>query len=256
MLSVGGLAAGMAHEINNPLAGMILNAQLIRERLSRKAPANDKAADESGITMDGLRSYTEKRDIVRSLGHIVTAGQNAAEIITNMLSFSRKSDSLKKAGSLEQIVEKTLALVENDFQLKTQYDFKNIQVNRCYDSGVGKVRCEETKICQVLLNLFRNSAQAMSSVKDKSAPSIIDVRLFQDGDMACLTIKDNGPGIEEKVRKRIFEPFFTTKEANKGTGLGLSISYFIITDDHGGQMDVQSLPGQGIKFIIKLPFAS
>ncbi len=255
MLSVGGLAAGMAHEINNPLAGMMINAQLVRDRLSAKIPVNDKVAGESGITIENLRNYAEKREIFKCLGHIVSAGQNAADIVSNMLSFSRKSDSLKKAGALDQIVDRTLALVESDYQLKAQYDFKSIQVNRCYEPGLGNIWCEETKISQVLLNLFKNSAQAIGSVKEKSHPSVIDVRLFQDEDMACLSIKDNGPGIEEKVRKRIFEPFFTTKKADQGTGLGLSISYFIITDDHDGQMKVRSLPGQGTEFIIKLPLA-
>lgn len=255
ILSVGGLAAGMAHEINNPLAGMVLNAQLIKQRLSDQNPPNLKTAEEFGIELENIHKYAEKRGLFRFIDHICSAGQNATEIVDNMLSFARKSVSLKKSEILPQIVDKALALIETDFQLNKKYDFREIRINKDYAPDIGKVRCEETKIRQVLLNLFKNAAQAMGPTGGKISRPMIDIRLFQSKGMACLSIKDNGPGMNDGIRKRIFEPFFTTKAGDKGTGLGLSISYFIITEDHGGQMDVRSAPGQGTEFIIRLPLA-
>ena len=92
------------------------------------------------------------------------------------------------------------------------------------------------------------------SEQKAEGPKLI-FRIQANDNMAQIEIEDNGPGMDEGVQKRIFEPFFTTKEVDKGTGLGLSLSYFIIVDDHGGEMSVESTLGQGTKFIIKLPFA-
>lgn len=119
------------------------------------------------------------------------------------------------------------------------------------------VPCKGAKIQQVLLNILRNGAQAMQEAMEKNneyKPKFI-LRLFREteANMLCIEIEDNGPGMDEKIRKRIFEPFFTTKPVGDGTGLGLSVSYFIITEDHGGEMTVESTPGFGAKFIIRLP---
>lgn len=254
MLSVGGLAAGMAHEINNPLAGMMQNAQVVVNRLSESLPANDKAAREIGITMADIETYARKRGIHRLFDNIVSAGQIAADIVENMLSFARKSPADKEKCSLEQIVDKTLALLENDFALTDGYDFKQIQILKEYVPELPLVLCGENKIGQVLLNLFKNAAQAMQSVSGKRLDRIT-IRLFREEQMVCCSIKDNGPGMDEAIQKRIFEPFFTTKQPHEGTGLGLSVSYFIITEDHRGQMEVISGPNKGSEFIIRLPLA-
>ncbi len=119
------------------------------------------------------------------------------------------------------------------------------------------VLCERAKIQQVLLNILRNGAQAMQkeSLSDSGKKNRIIVRLKEDkpANMLRIEIEDNGPGMDENVRKRIFEPFFTTRPVGIGTGLGLSVSYFIITENHMGTMDVVSEPDQGTTFIIGLP---
>ena len=137
--------------------------------------------------------------------------------------------------------------------MKKQYDFKRIEIIKTYANGLPAVPCEGAKIQQVLLNLFRNAAQAMTEAGLESPRISIRTRLESQRSMAVMEIEDNGPGMDEPTRKRVFEPFFTTKPVGVGTGLGLSVSYFIITENHRGEMRVESRPGAGTKFIIHLP---
>jgi PAS domain S-box-containing protein len=254
MLSVGGLAAGMAHEINNPLAGILQNVQVMRNRLNNSLPKNSLIAEECGTTMETIISYMEKRGIFTMINSVMDSGRRAAQIVDNMLSFSRKSESKFSASNLSQLLEKTMELASNDYDLKKKYDFRRIEILRQYDQEMPEVWCESTKIQQVLLNLLKNGAQAMNEKKyaDDETPRLT-LRVTPEGNMARIEIEDNGPGMDEITRKRIFEPFFTTKEVGTGTGLGLSVSYFIITENHNGTMTVESTPGKGCNFIIRLP---
>jgi PAS domain S-box-containing protein len=253
MLSVGGLAAGMAHEINNPLAGILQNIQVMRNRLTDNIAKNEKTAREVGASIDIIARYMEKRGILPMIDAVMESGRRAARIVNNMLSFSRKSDSKFASWDLAKLLDKTVELASNDYDLSKKYDFRRIEIVRCYDPGMPKVYCEKTKIQQVILNLLKNGAEAMNE-KPGDAPHRFILRVGKDDYHARLEIEDNGPGIDELTRKRIFEPFFTTKEVGLGTGLGLSVSYFIITENHGGTMNVESSPGKGTNFIIHLPF--
>ncbi len=109
------------------------------------------------------------------------------------------------------------------------------------------------EISQVILNVLRNAAQALTKQDAPATHRKIIVPLRQDGDMACIDVEDNGPGMDEATRKRVLEPFFTTKEVGVGTGLGLSVSYFIVTNNHKGTMTVTSSPGKGATFCFRLP---
>jgi len=140
-----------------------------------------------------------------------------------------------------------------DYDLKKQYDFKRIKIDRKYAGDLPAILCEGAKVQQVLLNILLNGAQAMQRTGTKSPRFIIRTRCEEEQGMVRLEIEDNGSGMDEITRKRVFEPFFTTKPKGVGTGLGLSVSYFIITEDHGGEMAVESRPGSGAKFIIRLP---
>lgn len=253
MMSVGGLAAGMAHEINNPLAGIMQNAQVIKNRLTSSIPANDKAALESETTISSIKKYMKKRKILSSLDNILDAGSNAAKIVDNMLSFARKGDSSKTKCNIFQLLEKTLELAQSDYDLKKKYDFKQIGVIKEFDSAIPDVPCEESKIMQVFFNIIKNATESMYEVEEKTKTPTFIFRLKNLKGMVQIEIEDNGPGMSEDVRNRIFEPFFTTKDVKKGTGLGLSLSYFIIIEDHQGEMEVESTLGKGSKFIIRLP---
>ncbi len=253
MLSVGGLAAGMAHEINNPLAGILQNAAVLDNRLFGDLPANRQAAEAAGTTMTAIQHYLELRKLPIMLDNIRSSGKRAAAIVRNMLSFARKSDRSVSSHDLGTLLEQTIELAQTDYDMKKRYDFKQIHIVRAFDDTVPPVPCEGSKLQQVFLNILKNGAEAMADVVDPKAQPTFTLRVKDDGLWARVEIEDNGPGMDAKTRRRIFEPFFTTKPVGKGTGLGLSVSYFIITENHGGKMDVFSTDGEGTRFVIRLP---
>ncbi len=263
MLSLGGLAAGMAHEINNPLAGIIQNTNNLKNRLTNsELPANKSIAEDIGLSLSELNEYMERRDIVRMIDAIKEAGNRATTIITNMLNFSRQNDNIRSSEDVPHMIDTAIELAESDYDLKKSYDFKAIRFIRDYEDDLPLVPCEVSKIHQVLLNILRNGAQAMSEhyAEQKETNTDIEPPTFTlrtrndtEKSMVCIEIEDNGPGIDRETQKRIFEPFFTTKPVGSGTGLGLSVSFFIISENHDGEMIVESTPGAGTKFIIRLP---
>ncbi len=258
MLSVGGLAAGMAHEINNPLAGVLQNLQVLENRLKTKLKPNIKAAEETGVDLDAMQKYMEKREIFSIMDSISKSGRRAATIVRDMLSFARKSDSSFIEYDLKKIMDTTIELAEKEYDLRKNFDFKKIKIIRKYDD-IPNVSCDGNKIQQVLLNLLKNGAQAMAQSTCKDIQPCFVLRIFKKdikNEYIRIEVEDNGPGIAGKIQKKIFEPFFTTKPVGIGTGLGLSVSYFIICENHKGNMGVISKPGEGTTFYIELPVRS
>ena len=253
MLSLGGLAAGMAHEINNPLAGILQNLYVIKSRLLSDSPANSKLAEELGIDLIKLRQFLQQRKIPALLEMISESGQRAAKTVLNMLSFSRNDAPEMRPCDLKQVIEETLELAKKD--LTGGYDFRSFRIIKELPELLPKVPGVKSQLQQVMLNLLRNAAQAISSWCELSAEPEIRVSVSSDSHQVTIHIADNGPGINEDLRKRIFEPFFSTKEVSSGTGLGLSVSYYIITNTHKGTLRVDSIPGQGACFHISLPIA-
>lgn len=253
MMSIGGLAAGMAHEINNPLGGILQGIQNIIRRISPDLPANVKAADKAGCSIDSVVNYMEDRKIIKTLNGITDSGVRAASIVSGMLEFSRKSDSRKAPGDLRQIMDKAAKLAVQDYNSQSGYDFKTITMLKDYDQDLSMAPCTVTEIEQVFLNLLRNSAQAMSEWTEMAEKPTISIKISNKRDMVRCVVSDNGPGMDEQTRKRVFEPFYTTKAPGTGTGLGLSVSYFIITQNHGGSFHVDSNPGKGTTFTIQIP---
>ena len=147
MLTVGGLAAGMAHEINNPLAGMIQTANVLSNRLSNEAiPANIKAAESANTTMEAIHAFIENRGIPPMLNAIIESGQRMASIVENMLSFARKSDAAFSGHNPAELLDKVLELASTDFDLKKQYDFKSILIQKEYGHNLPMINCESSKI--------------------------------------------------------------------------------------------------------------
>ena len=218
-------------------------------------PANLKAAQAAGISMAAIGAFMEARGIYGMIDAILESGQRVANIVSNMLSFARKSDAQITSHNMTDLMDKTLELAAADYDMKKKYDFKLIEIVKTYAPNLPPVPCESGKIQQVLLNILRNGAEAMQSNQDRNPRFVLRAYAEERSQMVCLEIEDNGPGMDEAVRKRVFEPFFTTKAVDVGTGLGLSVSYFIITDNHKGQMSVASTPGKGTTFFIRLPMA-
>lgn len=258
MLSVGGLAAGMAHEINNPLAGVIQNSNVLENRLTNKTiPANIKAAESAGITMESIHEFMNARGIPRIVKAIIDSGIRMASIVENMLNFARKGDSSFSSHNPVDLMDKILELASTEYDLKKKYDFKSIIIQKEYEDDLPMIACEGSKIQQVLLNILNNGAHAMREKytvgSDYKPKFILRISNEFNSGMLKIEIEDNGHGMEDEIRNKVFEPFFTTKSVGIGTGLGLSVSYFIITDHHKGTIKVKSQPGKGTNFIIRLP---
>ncbi len=253
MISVGGIAAGIAHEINNPLGIILQAAQNLVQRTRPDFPKNLKVANSIGLNLDLVARYMQERKLDVFIEDIQAAAMRAATIIRHMLDFARNSESSRSVCDLAKIIEKAVALAQNDYDLKKCYDFKKISVNLEFNGDVPAINCTETEIEQVILNLLRNAAQAMADVSPPLENPHIDILVSARPGGVYIEVRDNGPGVAPELLDRIFDPFFTTKEIGKGTGLGLSVSYFIVTKSHGGKMKVESQPGSGTRFIIELP---
>jgi len=253
MMSVGGLAAGMAHEINNPLGGILQSTQNIFRRISEELPANLETARELGTDLQTVKNYLEQRKILQFLESINHSGQRASKIVNNMLTFSKNVESEFTTLDLSELLEQTVELANHDYDLRKKYDFRNIDIIKDIEQDISAVPCVPTEIEQVVLNLLRNAAQAIHQGTAEGKHPYIVLSLREQNSSVLIEVRDNGPGMEEDVRKRVFEPFFSTKEVGVGTGLGLSVAYFIITNNHKGTMTVSSSPGKGTRFTITLP---
>jgi len=220
MLSLGGIAAGIAHEINNPLGIILQASQNLTQRTRPDFNKNQSVARDIGIEMSQIEAYMKARKLDIFLQDIRSAAIRASVIIRHMLDFTRRTGSKRTMCNVQLIVEKALALAQNDYDLKKCYDFKKIQIQVEIDAKLPVISCTETEIEQVLLNLFRNSAQAMAEADPPVDAPRITVRVSGSAGGIKIEIEDNGPGIPLNLQRRIFEPFFTTKSPGIGTGLG------------------------------------
>jgi two-component system NtrC family sensor kinase len=222
LASVGRLAAGIAHEINNPLTGVLTYSSFLLKR----------ATDEE------TRRATSRPSCTRPSA--------AATSCADLLDFSRQVPPKKTQVDLNAIVERALAIVDN--QLKVQ----NIQLTKSLAKNLPAFPADANQLQQVVLNLLVNAADAFE-LGDRQIYVATDVKEVAGRAMAEIKVADNGTGIPEKNLGRIFEPFFTTKE-NRGTGLGLSVCWGIVTE-HGGTIEVDSKVGRGTTFTVRMPLA-
>jgi PAS domain S-box-containing protein len=252
MMSVGGLAAGMAHEINNPLSGVLQSSQNILRRLSPDLDPNRRTAEALGVDLGLVYRYLEERGILDFVNAIQQSASRAARIVADMLAYSRSTTTDFQPASVEEMLDTVLRLAASDYDLKKKYDFRQVEIVREFDPELTTLICDHTEIEQVLLNVIKNAAQAMAQ-GGTPLPHRIILRTRKEGDYGRIEVQDNGPGMDKQTQRRVFEPFFTTKPVGVGTGLGLSVSYFIITEQHKGTMDVTSNPGEGTCFTVRLP---
>jgi len=254
MASIGGLAAGVAHEINNPLGAMVQSAQVLQMAFDTQRPRTREYLQRYGVDPERLEQYLQKRKLGEYLDGIREAGGRAAKIVSDLLSFSRKSPSRATPHDLNALMVQTLNLAATDYDLKKSYDFRDIEI--VYELAPSLcVVCDGQQIQQVIFNLVRNATQAMSEErKEKRPPRLtLRTRLSPDSSFAQLEVEDNGPGIPEAKHARMFEPFFTTKDVGKGTGLGLWLCWSIVVERHGGRIWLESGQDGGACFVVELP---
>jgi len=219
LASLGKLAAGVAHEINNPLTGILTNSSLLLEDLDKDDPRRE---DVEVMVKETIR---------------------CREIVKRLLDFARQTKPQKRLASINTLIENIILLVRN------QASFRNITIDKELGENIPEVLADPDQIQQVFVNIILNAAEAMA----RGGRLAIQSKVSADRRIIIVSFADTGPGIPESARERIFDPFYTTKE--HGTGLGLSISYGII-EQHGGTIGVESVVGKGSTFTIQLPIVT
>jgi two-component system NtrC family sensor kinase len=227
LASIGSLAAGIAHEINNPVAIMVEEAGWI----------NDLLEEEEFSKSENLNEFE------RALKQIKNQGQRCKEITHKLLSFARKTDSRIQETHINELIRELVALSEQ------RAKYAKITIHTAFQNDLPNTYLAQSEMQQVLLNLINNAIDAMES---RGGELKISTHFEFEERIIVIGVSDNGPGIPEANLSRIFEPFFTTKPVGKGTGLGLSICYGII-QKMGGQIDVESIIDSGTTFYIRLP---
>jgi two-component system NtrC family sensor kinase len=225
LASIGSLAAGIAHEINNPVAIMVEEAGWIGDLLE----------EEEFHESENLEEFE------RALKQIKTQGHRCKEITHKLLSFARKTDSRIQETQINDLVKELVALSEQ------RAKYSKITIHTNLGNNLPITYLAQSEMQQILLNLINNSVDAMEKKGGE-----LTITTYSEEDSIGIKVSDNGPGIPESNLSRIFEPFFTTKPVGKGTGLGLSICYGII-QKMGGQIEVESVIDSGTTFHIRLP---
>ena len=221
LAAIGLLAGGVAHELNNPIGGILAYTQL----LERDAP-------EGSTLREDLKSIED-------------AALRAKRIVADLLDFARSSKAMdKRAVTLRSVAEKAVSL--------SRFQLKDVAVEfEAEDES--PVLGDENRLQQVVLNLLSNALDAVVQARREGRSSgHVVVRTFKRGGEACLSVSDDGIGISEAARTKIFDAFFTTKEPGKGTGLGLAVSTGIVRD-HGGRLSLESAAGEGATFVMSIP---
>ena len=223
MASIGKLAATVAHEVNNPLFGILTYARLNLRKL-----AGCDIPDE------------DKKEMVEQLQIIERESKRCGEIMRNLLTFARQAPSRRDSNDINTLIGRAAVLVQH------KLDLQAIALAQDLGSDVPPVVCDAGQIQQVILILLVNAAEALG--KDGR----IEVKTELDGSTVRIHVRDNGPGIPDDVMPKIFEPFFTTKEEQQRTGLGLAVAKSIV-EQHGGEIRVESKKGVGTEFLVSLP---
>lgn len=249
LASIGQLAAGVAHEVNNPIGFVNSNLGTLKkyvanvlELLDRYETLEDEVPLSSRETIEAFKAEIDlpflREDMVDLIGESIEGTSRVRRIVQDLRDFSRPGDSEWQAVDLHSGLESTLNVVWNEIKYKAE-------VARDY-AELPAVECLPSQLNQVFLNLLVNAAQA---IRERG---VITLRTRCDGDQVVISVQDTGCGMPPEIRDRIFDPFFTTKPVGQGTGLGLSVTYGIV-EKHGGRIEVASEPGQGTVFTVRLP---
>jgi two-component system NtrC family sensor kinase len=225
MASLGKLAATVAHEVNNPLAGILTYANLSLKQL-------DKVSCDPAI----------RAEMIENLRTIERESRRCGDLMRNLLTFARQTPSQRELNDVNQLVKQALGLVHHQLELKS------IELKEKFAKNLPPLRCDAGQMRQVALALLVNAVEAMPD------GGLLEISTDVDARTRCVTlrVRDTGVGIPAEVLPRIFDPFFTTKDTQQSTGLGLAVARSIV-EQHGGDILVNSAPGQGSEFTVSLP---
>jgi two-component system NtrC family sensor kinase len=225
LASLGQLSASVAHEINNPIAG-VLNLSMLLQRMLK----------DDGIPAGRIEEFR------KYLTQVTNETARVGRIVSDLLAFSRRSKPQRAPGDVNKIVKMTLSLIQHKMKLS------NVEVATHLAEDLPLVACDQSQMQQVALNLLMNAAEATQGKTERR----VKVSTSSGDGMVRLVVADNGEGIPPENLAKIFHPFFTTKPEGKGVGLGLAVTYGII-EAHGGDVEVVSKVGEGTTFTISLP---
>jgi two-component system NtrC family sensor kinase len=226
MASIGKLAATVAHEINNPLFGILTYARLVLREIQK-------------------HDLPTRADLVEQLQTIERESKRCGDLVKNLLTFSRQAPSHREPNDLNTIVHRAVLLVKHKLEMQ------NIELAENLAADLPAVECDANQVQQVILVLMVNASEAMP----KGGKLEVSTEIHPDGEQLLVRVRDTGSGIPEDVLPRIFDPFFTTKEDQNRTGLGLAVAHSIV-EQHAGEISVRSTPGEGTEFKIALPAAA
>lgn len=265
MAAIGELAAGIAHEINNPLGYVSSNFETLTKyvgrlksmmsgciEMARGAVENERimqAIEKSDFATEILKNGERYRYMAEDLESLISDSKEGIEkvskIVQTLRSFALSDEENTTAyNDLNDVIEEVLLMVNNEIR-------NTIAIDKSMDE-LPLVLFNRSQIARVLINIITNAVQAVKS-RNADTRGIIRIRTMQNGDSIICEISDNGSGMDKAVLRRIFEPFYSTRDTGSGVGLGLSISYDIIVNKHKGELTADSLPGMGTTFVIKLP---
>ncbi len=241
MASLGQLVAGVAHELNNPIGFIYSNIAHLRE-YTEKLQRVWETAEKNPADLDKIKKEVDYDYIIEDLPKLITSCEDGArrtrDIVLGLRNFSRLDEAQLKRVNIKEGLQNTLKLLASELK-------NRIKVHEEYGE-VPAVKCYASQLNQVFMNIISNAAQAIEKDGD------IWIKTYAEDGFAFVSIKDSGPGIPRQAFDKIFDPFFTTKPVGKGTGLGLSISYGIV-QKHGGEIQVESSPGLGTTFVVRVP---
>ncbi|GAU09234.1 ATP-binding protein [Desulfoplanes formicivorans] len=226
MAALGKMAAGVAHEVNNPLAVIKEKAGWIRDLLEEEDVKNSENFQEFRDSVDKIETHVDR----------------AKKVVHRLLGFARRMEPLREKVDVNAVLEQTLSFLENEAK------YRNISITTSMQQNLPRILSDTSQLQQVFLNILNNAIDAIGKGGDISISTQADLRTKE----LHVTITDSGPGIPRDIEKKIFDPFFTTKQVGKGTGLGLAISYSII-DKLGGTLRLENARNKGASFIITLP---
>ena len=258
--SIGQLAAGIAHEINTPIQYIGDNGKFLEEAFRDLVALADEGRETSGTNSpseaaparrqvdEGVLDY-HRTEVPKAIEELLEGVDQVARIVRAMKEFSHPGPMEKIPVDINRGIESTIMVSRNEWKYVAE-------ITTDLDRRLPPVPCLAGELNQVILNLIVNAAQAIAETpQGAAAKGSIHISTRQDGSFAEIRVKDSGPGIPKAIQSKVFDPFFTTKPVGKGTGQGLALAHAVIVQKHGGSIGLESQPGAGAAFILRLPLA-